>query len=76
MKRKLLFSSIATLLLLLGAILTTNIVLEHNQTDFLASNLEALVEGEVSITVCLSIWGECTMPDGTKTPGPAINAQF
>ena len=41
--------------------------------DLFRANVEALTNGEISVSTCLGFWGECTLPDGTRSKAPAIH---
>ena len=50
-----------------------NVNLSNRSTNELFdSNVEALARGEVNVSTCLGLWGECTLPNGTKSKAPAI----
>ena len=70
-----------TILLAAGAVLLAAAVSafvyvknENNSMDELfEANVEALTNGEISVSTCLGLWGTCTLPDGTMSKAPAVH---
>ena len=46
---------------------------ENEVSKLLNANVEALARDEISATICLGLWGECTLPDGTESEAPAVH---
>jgi hypothetical protein len=76
MKKKIL-GGIAVLAIAVVAAMNVNLnTTNADLSDTSLANVEVLAYGETTITACLSLWGTCTLPSGTTSSGPAVEASF
>lgn len=48
-------------------------------SELTLANIEAMAVGkdiQPSVATCLGIWGDCTLPGGTKSKAPAVEVNL
>jgi hypothetical protein len=76
--KKIILGGIAAIVIAVLAAVNVNMnsQSENLLSDIALANVEALAQESGGISMCLGLWGDCILPDGTVSKAPAVHYQL